>query len=94
MWFDSNAENLEKTVNYALLLFYTKAQSRQEISTAVEEASGIPNVMGMIDGTHISIRAPVKHPEVYVCRKKFHSINVQVSSYLSKQTEAHKMLQN
>ena len=63
-----------------LLLHSTsKAQRRQEISVAVQEASGIPNVIGIIDGTHIRKRAPMKHPEVYVNRKKFHSLNVQVS---------------
>ena len=59
-----------------------KAQRRQEISVAVQEAqeaSRIPNVIGIIDGTHIRIRAPMKNPEVYVNRKKFHSLNVQVS---------------
>ena len=48
-----------------LLLHSTsKAQRRQEISVAVQEASGIPNVIGIIDGTHIRIKAPVKNPEV------------------------------
>ena len=60
------------------LLLYSKAHRRQEISTAVD--------IGMIDGTHIAIRAPVKNPEVYVCRKKFHSLNVQVSSVPLRET--------
>ena len=63
-----------------LLLHSTsKAQCRQEISVAVQEASEIPNVIGIIDGTHIRIRAPMKNPEVYVNSKRFHSLNVQVS---------------
>ena len=37
-----------------------------------------PCVVGLIDGTQISIRAPMKEPEAYINRKKFHSINVQV----------------
>lgn len=45
----------------------------------------IPNVIGMIDGTHIGIFPPDtnngQYPEfVYVNRKKYHSINTQVVS--------------
>ena len=35
-------------------------------------------MVGLIDGTHISIRAPIEEPDAYINRKKFHSINVQV----------------
>ena len=35
-------------------------------------------MIGVIDGTHIKIRAPEKKPEVYINRKKVHSLNVQV----------------
>ena len=42
---------------------------------------GFPGVVGLIDGTHISIPAPVEKPEVYINRKKFHSLNVQVSCH-------------
>ncbi|XP_071104771.1 putative nuclease HARBI1 [Haliotis cracherodii] len=39
---------------------------------------GFPGVIGVIDGTHVRIIAPhVNEPE-FVCRKGFHSINVQV----------------
>ena len=33
---------------------------------------------GLIDGTHIRIRAPVEEPDAYMIQKKFHSINEQV----------------
>ena len=36
--------------------------------------SEFTNVLGAIDGTHIRIVAPHEHPQVYVNRKKFHSI--------------------
>ena len=42
------------------------------------DEGGFPGVVGLIDGTHISIRAPMEEPEAYINRKKFHSINVQV----------------
>ena len=47
------------------------------IKAAFEEG-GFPGVVGLIDGTHISIRAPMEEPEAYINRKTFHSINVQV----------------
>ncbi|XP_052788514.1 putative nuclease HARBI1 [Mya arenaria] len=37
-----------------------------------------PNVIGVIDGTHIGIKAPHEHEEVFVNRMGDHSINVQV----------------
>lgn len=39
-----------------------------------------PGVIGAIDGTHIAMIAPRSHEHLYVCRKGFHSLNVQVSN--------------
>ena len=39
---------------------------------------GFPRIIGIIDGTHIRIKAPVRQPDAYVNRKKFHSIVAQV----------------
>lgn len=41
-------------------------------------ATGFPNVIGAVDCTHISIKAPSQDEYVYVNRKHFHSINVQI----------------
>ena len=40
---------------------------------------GFPNIIGVIDGTHIRIKRPTRQPDAYVNRKKFHSLNTQVS---------------
>ena len=51
------------------------------IAAAVQFAAiaGFPRVIGAIDGTHIAIKSPPANREaVYVNRKGFHSINVQV----------------
>ncbi|KAK3884925.1 hypothetical protein Pcinc_010768 [Petrolisthes cinctipes] len=40
--------------------------------------ANFPHVIGIIDGTHVPIAAPSQVEEVYVNRKKFHSLNVQV----------------
>lgn len=39
--------------------------------------SGIPGIIGAIDGSYIPISTPSIHQESYVCRKKFHAINMQ-----------------
>ena len=39
---------------------------------------GMLGVVGAIDGTHIKIIAPSKGEDVFVNRKKVHSINTQV----------------
>ncbi len=55
--------------------------------TAVEQAnikaqfavtSGFPNVIGAVDCTHITIRAPHMDEFAFVSGKHFHSINVQI----------------
>lgn len=49
----------------------------------VEEAdifskrNGFPGIVGAIDGTHIKIRAPSLHPQSYVNRKGYHSLQLQ-----------------
>ncbi|KAK3880410.1 hypothetical protein Pcinc_015093 [Petrolisthes cinctipes] len=40
--------------------------------------AGFPGVVSVVDGTHVRIVAPKEYEEVYVNRKNFHSINVQV----------------
>ena len=45
--------------------------------------AGFPNVIGCVDGTHIRILAPSVNEHEYVNRKNFHSINVQVSAFIT-----------
>ena len=40
--------------------------------------AGMPGAVGAIDGTHIKIIAPSKDEDVFVNRKKVHSINTQI----------------
>ncbi|CAN9506912.1 unnamed protein product [Ophioblennius macclurei] len=40
--------------------------------------SGFPNVIGVIDCTHVGIRAPTVNEIIYLNRKNVHTINVQV----------------
>lgn len=42
-----------------------------------KKLSNIPNVIGVIDGSYIPIKAPKDHPEVYINRKCFHAITLQ-----------------
>ena len=42
------------------------------------EIANFPGVLGCVDGTHIPIIAPPENEYMYVNRKNFHSINVQV----------------
>ena len=43
------------------------------------QASGMPGIVGCIDGTHVQIQAPHENEYLYVNRKGYHSINVQIA---------------
>lgn len=64
-------------MNYSFNLKF-KGNEANEIKTSFEDDGGFPGVIGLIDGTHIRIRAPEHEPEAYINRKKYHSLNVQV----------------
>ncbi|XP_060588934.1 putative nuclease HARBI1 [Ruditapes philippinarum] len=56
--------------------------TREELIKNQQEFYGIakfPKVVGVIDGTHIRIQAPANNEELYVNRKGFHSLNVQLA---------------
>ena len=43
------------------------------------EIGGIPNVIGVVDGTHILIKSPPKETQsLFICRKGGHSMNIQI----------------
>lgn len=52
-----------------------------EINKTIKEfgrINGFPRVIGAIDGTHIPIKGPAIEEPIYVNRKNYHSLNVQV----------------
>ena len=54
-------------------------QARQnEIANAFQLSCGIPGVVGIIDGTHIRLSAPIKGDQDYINRKGFPSVVLQV----------------
>uniref|UniRef100_UPI003AAED5E2 putative nuclease HARBI1 n=1 Tax=Centroberyx gerrardi TaxID=166262 RepID=UPI003AAED5E2 len=60
---------------------YVRLPTQQEATHTKERFrrdSGIPGIFGCIDGTHVRIQAPSKNEYLFVNRKGFHSINVQV----------------
>ncbi len=53
---------------------------QQNIHTTMESFSNIahfPSVIGAIDCTHVSIKAPSEDEHLYVNRKGYHSVNIQ-----------------
>jgi len=61
---------------------FIRFPTEEELSVVKQKLyhlSGIPNCIGVIDGTHIFIHTPSGNIEVmFVCRKGGHSINVQI----------------
>ena len=39
--------------------------------------AGSPNVLGAIDGTLVPIKGPSVDQHLYVCRKRYHALNIQ-----------------
>jgi hypothetical protein len=58
--------------------FPSTNERMNKIKAAFYNSGKISNVIGLVDGTHINIKAPKQNEQVYVNRKQKHSINVQV----------------
>ncbi|KAK0131545.1 putative nuclease HARBI1 [Merluccius polli] len=58
--------------------FPYNAVEQANIKAQFAARAGFPNVIRAIDCTHIAIKAPSQDEFVYVNRKHFHSINVQI----------------
>lgn len=79
--------SVSRVITQVTNILYEKARreikmpGREDLTKTVQDiyhVSGFPRVAGIIDGTQIPIKAPSVHEEIYVNRKNFHSINVQV----------------
>ncbi|XP_067904633.1 putative nuclease HARBI1 [Heterodontus francisci] len=53
--------------------------------------TGFQQLQGIIDCTHVTIKAPARRPAEYINRKDFHSINTQLSQLLLLFTELAQM---
>ena len=63
------------------LIFFCNPRPGTQLREAMESfraEGGFPGVVGVIDGSLVKIRAPVGNPESYICRKKYHALQLQV----------------
>ncbi|XP_045104757.1 endoribonuclease LACTB2-like isoform X1 [Portunus trituberculatus] len=77
-----------RVINSVKDVQYTASLRETWIPRGLEEArvtkrklygiANFPNVIGIIDGTHIPIAAPPVDEELYINRKNFHSLNIKV----------------
>uniref|UniRef100_A0A667X5Q1 Putative nuclease HARBI1 n=1 Tax=Myripristis murdjan TaxID=586833 RepID=A0A667X5Q1_9TELE len=58
--------------------FPYRHHQQAEIKRGFHAIAGLPNIIGAIDCTHITIKAPSHNEYSYVNRKGFHSINAQI----------------
>jgi hypothetical protein len=52
-------------------------QEMQDEVNAFQQRNGFSGIVGAIDGTHIRIKAPSSHPQSFVNRRGFHSIQTR-----------------
>ena len=62
--------------------FPTTRAEQNEVKQGLSRVEGLPCAIGCVDGTHVKLSSPLLQNEPdYVCRKGFHSINVQALCY-------------
>ncbi|XP_043540895.1 putative nuclease HARBI1 isoform X2 [Chiloscyllium plagiosum] len=58
--------------------FSMETESQEERARGFCQIAGFPRVQGVLDCAHVALRAPYDDPGVYVNRKGFHSVKVQL----------------
>jgi hypothetical protein len=61
----------------AQFICWPKGDRVKKVMEQFQRKQGLPHCIGVIDGTHILIKAPYDNQEQYVNRKKFHSLQLQ-----------------
>jgi hypothetical protein len=61
-----------------LFIYWPSEQECAQTSSIIYQSTKFPCVEGFVDGTHVRITKPHIHEQVYVNRKDFRSINVQI----------------
>lgn len=59
------------------ITFHTDDVRQRTVMSDFYKIARFPNVVGCVDGTQIRILSPRVNEHVYVCRKGYHSLNVQ-----------------
>lgn len=69
-----------ETLKYAqeVINFPATIEALNRVKQRFHDVSGIPGVIGVVDGTHVAIQGPRQNEPAYVNRKLYHSINCQV----------------
>jgi len=60
------------------IIFWPNIEQRQRTALSFKASAGIKGIVGAIDRTYIPIKAPSINPDVYINRKCFHAITLQV----------------
>jgi len=75
---------IEASCNHCLSIakkyirFPSVLQECNEVKQKLFDIANIPNIIGIVDGTHVPIKSPKENENIYVNRKFYHSINCQV----------------
>lgn len=56
---------------------WPRGERVKKVMEQFQRNNGLPHCIGVVDGTHIPIKAPYDKPEQYVNRKKFYSLQLQ-----------------
>lgn len=59
-------------------IYFPAQEEMANVKEKFYNISNMPNIIGAIDCTHIKIKNPGNYPMLYINRKGFFSLNVQV----------------
>ncbi|XP_036324868.1 putative nuclease HARBI1 isoform X1 [Rhagoletis pomonella] len=69
---------LEREICSASIITEMTVEEKQQARSKFFSGSGIPNVIGCVDGKHIAIYAPTPNRHLHLNRKGFFSINAMI----------------